>query len=274
MRSLIAFIKVMIIALAAFSVAVLQPFLMLCFFWKEKEPVWFLPHVFHTIACFVTKTTIEVKGEDAYKQYKDATILYASNHTSYLDIIVIGSWLKGFFVAKSDIASWPVFGFLAKLQGTIFVERRPSAAKGQKEMLLDYARRGEHLLIFPEGTTTNGVDVYPFKSSLFGAFIDPSIERDVIVQPICLSYTHIDGHVIEGEERDEVSWYKEEHELMPHLWDFLKHKSVKVTLTYLAPIPLNKQANRKQIANTCFEQVQKTHIKALEACLNQQKTIG
>ncbi len=266
MRSIAACFKILVIAFMALSVALLQPFMLLVFFWKEKKPVWFFPHIFHRVACLVTGVKLIRHGRDTYLDNKNATILYASNHTSYLDIIVIGSWLRGFFVAKSDIAGWPVFGFLARLQGTIFVERRPSAAKGQKEMLLNYVRRGENLLIFPEGTTTNGIDVYPFKSSLFGAFMDDSIKKDVIIQPVSLSYTHLNGAVIKGEERDLVSWYKDEHELMPHLWAFLKHKHLEVHLTYLDPIKVKAEHNRKDLANQCFEQVKLTHEQTLKAC--------
>ncbi len=260
----IAILKTLGLVFIATSIAIIQSLFMFALFWKDKRPVWFFPQLFHRLACLISNIKITYHGTNARYQYPNTSILYASNHTSYLDIITLGSFLRGFFVAKSDIASWPVFGFLAKLQGTIFVERRPSAAKGQKEVLLNYVRNGEHLLIFPEGTTTNGWEVYPFKSSLFGAFIDESIGKPAIIQPISITYTHLDGHIIQGDERDLISWYKPEHELIPHLWAFFKHKSLKVDITFLPPIEVKKGDDRKDLAKRCFEEVNKTHTRTLK----------
>lgn len=250
--SIKAIIKGICLALMALLVTVLQLSYFTLFFWQKNKAYWIFPSLFHKVACFVIGLKIDIEGEDARKNNPDAAILYASNHTSYVDIVAIGSRLKGMFVAKSDIAGWPIFGFLAKLQGTIFVERRPNAARKQKEMLSEFVKDGYNLTIFPEGTTSLGVDVLPFKSSLFGAFIETSEDNDIYVQPVCLTYTHLDGKALDAQTRELVSWYREEDSLIPHLSRFLKHGKMRAKLSYMPPIKLSKDLSRKEIASQTF----------------------
>ncbi|MBK66851.1 MAG: 1-acyl-sn-glycerol-3-phosphate acyltransferase [Rickettsiales bacterium] len=264
MRVLLASLKALLIALSALIVTVLQLSYFTLFFWSDNKKIWFFPSLFHKTACKIVGIKVEFEGEDFGKIHKNKPLLYASNHTSYLDIVVIGSWVKGMFVAKSDIASWPIFGFLAKLQGTIFVERRPSAAKKQKEELENYVAKGSHLVIFPEGTTSLGTDVLPFKSSLFGAFMGENTDKDVYIQPISLTYTHMDGTPLDDERREIIAWYREDESMIPHLWRFLRHGKMKAKLTFSDPIKIENNADRKELAQISWQAVQMTNANSIK----------
>ena len=95
--------------------------------------------------------------------------LFLSNHVSYFDITVLGALIDGSFVAKSEVAGWPLFGMLAKLQRTVFVVRRQGQAGAQRDAVAERLTRGENLIVFPEGTSGDGTRALPFKSSLLAA---------------------------------------------------------------------------------------------------------
>jgi 1-acyl-sn-glycerol-3-phosphate acyltransferase len=108
----------------------------------------------------------------------DKPALYVANHISYLDVFVLGKVLRGSFAAKSEVASWPVFGSLAKLGSTLFLERNPWRAAKQIEMVRGHLQQRGSLIMFPEGTSGAGTQVMPFRSSLFAA------ADNVTVQPV------------------------------------------------------------------------------------------
>ena len=149
----------------------------------------------------------------------DRTVLYVANHTSYLDVFVLGAVLRGVFVAKSEVASWPVFGAMARLQNTLFLERRPRFAGTQVDTLRAHLAAGHNAIVFPEGTSTVGTYVAPFRSSLFEA------ARDVVVQPITVAYVGRDGAPLTAAERDRFAWYLPDPERAPNTPNqpFLKH---------------------------------------------------
>lgn len=112
-----------------------------------------------------------------------------ANHASWLDIFALNALDRIYFVAKHEVAGWPGIGWLARATGTVFVERRQSAAKVQKDMLMDRLEKGHRLLFFPEGTSTDGRRVLDFKPTLFAAFFDEAHRDDLWVQPMTVIYT-------------------------------------------------------------------------------------
>lgn len=111
-----------------------------------------------------------------------------ANHASWLDIFTMRSAAQIFFVAKEEVASWPLIGFIARNTGTTFVARRRSEAKRQEAAFLERFRRGDRLLFFPEGTSSDGLRVLPFKSSLFAAFVSEEARATAWVQPMTTIY--------------------------------------------------------------------------------------
>lgn len=111
-----------------------------------------------------------------------------ANHSSWIDVVALQAATRVFFVSKAEVAGWPVIGAVGRAIGTMFIERRPVEAGRQTEALHRRLARGDRLAIFPEGTSSEGGRVLPFKSSLFGVFFAPDLRADIEVQPVTLAY--------------------------------------------------------------------------------------
>ncbi len=111
-----------------------------------------------------------------------------ANHASWLDILALNAAARVFFVAKSEVATWPVIGALARLIGTVFIRRDRAEAKSQQLIFESRLRAGHRLLFFPEGTSSDGTRILPFKSTLFAAFFTPELRPLVHIQPATVSY--------------------------------------------------------------------------------------
>jgi 1-acyl-sn-glycerol-3-phosphate acyltransferase len=111
-----------------------------------------------------------------------------ANHASWLDIMVLQSATHVYFVAKAEVSRWPVIGFIGRSIGTMFIERRTTQARIQTAALNERLKRGDLLCIFPEGTSSDGQRVLPFKSSLFAVFFEPDLIDTLWVQPVSIVY--------------------------------------------------------------------------------------
>lgn len=111
-----------------------------------------------------------------------------ANHASWLDIVVMMRAIRVFFVSKSEVAAWPVIGAIGRAIGTMFIDRRPVEARRQTEALHARLIRGDRLCIFPEGTSTDGARVLPFKSALFAVLFAPDLRDRLWVQPVTILY--------------------------------------------------------------------------------------
>lgn len=182
-------------------------------------------------------------------------VLYVSNHISYLDIPVLSRRVDAAYVAKSEVAGWPLFGLIARLTGTIFVSRRSAEARAQRERVRAHLGAGGNLLLFPEGTSTDGTGVAPFKAVLFDIAGISGPESGVVVQPISLAYTRsVDGTPLIGPYRDLYCWYAD-MTLLPHLLRVLGLPGVEVVIRYHPPVQPADFANRKELARHCEERI-------------------
>ncbi len=182
---------------------------------------------------------------------------YACNHVSWLDILVIQSILDISFVAKSEVKTWLGFGFLARIVDTIFVDRRAIAAKTQQVDLKRALQAGKSLCFFPEGTSTDGSHVLPFKSSLFEVFI--SLEKPnnlaTLVQPVSLMYSHSDI------ENPSIFGWWGDMKLIPHIFNVVATvRSGKVEIIFEQPLDAKKIGNRKRLASAAEEAIRKNFI--------------
>ncbi len=133
--------------------------------------------------------------------------LFVSNHVSYFDIMVYGSIIPGSFVAKAQVARWPLFGWLAKLQRTVFVERRGQRSLDSRDDMAVRLERGDNLILFPEGTSDDGNRVLPFKSALFSVAEQPPRGQALVIQPVSIAYTRLDGVPMGRYLRPLIAWY-------------------------------------------------------------------
>lgn len=169
-----------------------------------------------------------------------------ANHCSWLDIFSLNARKRVYFVSKSEVAGWPGIGWLARATGTVFIDRDPKQAKAQRALFEDRLHAGHKLLFFPEGTSSDGIRILPFKSTLFAAFFTPELRSEMYIQPVTLSYRAADG-----EDPRQYGWWGE-MDFAPHLLQTLTARAQgRVTVTYHAPLKVADFDSRKDLASTC-----------------------
>jgi len=117
-----------------------------------------------------------------------------ANHAGWIDIFTLLTGDGPHFVSKADVAGWPLVGWLSRQIGTVYIDRRRSGARQQTNQLIEKLSSGARLCFFPEATSTDGLDVVPFKTTLFAAFYDPALPEDAVIQPVSLRYHAPPGH--------------------------------------------------------------------------------
>ena len=220
---------------------------------RRKIPVWF-----HGACLRVMNIEVRLSGAD----FISGPGLIVSNHISYLDIPVLGATIPGCFVAKSEVAGWPLFGFLARLQRTVFVRRQRSQAGKQRDQIAKRLEEGELLILFPEGTSSDGNRVLDFKSALF-AVADREINGEPLkVQPISIACTRLNNTPMQRSDRDLYAWYGD-MDLAPHLWQFLGLGKVTVEVVVHQPMSLKQAGSRKELSQAAQAAVTAGHSEAI-----------
>jgi len=207
----------------------------------------YMPVVFHKSALKLAGVRLMVSGTLP----KNRPLLLVSNHVSWLDIVVLGAFAPLSFVAKSEMLSWPVFGKLAQMQRTVFIQReRRRQSADQANAIADRMAEKEIMVLFPEGTTTDGNGLSPFKSPLFEAVriaLASSPVEEAIVQPVAIDYSHIHGLPIGRAERPHVAWTGDLG-LAESLFPIIKTGALDVTIHLGEPIVFTEQSNRKIVS--------------------------
>lgn len=165
-------------------------------------------------------------------------VLFAANHVSWLDILVIGGAAPTAFIAKNEVERWPVIGWLADLNDTIYVARTARRqARHQADRLRAALDAGRSVSFFPEGTTEGGHQVLPFRASLFGSLYPPM--EGVLVQPVALDY---------GELTHDIAWVGEESTGANARRVMRDYRRIPVTVRFLDPIDPHAAGDRKALA--------------------------
>jgi 1-acyl-sn-glycerol-3-phosphate acyltransferase len=196
-------------------------------------------------------------------------VLMVANHTSYLDILALGGIARVSFVAKSEVATWPLFGTFARLQRTVFVQREHRAKTGEAAAeIRNRVLEGDALVLFPEGTSSDGNRVLPFKSALMGA-AESQIGADadgkpiyVPVQPVSITYVGLHGIPMGRENRPLFAWYGD-MELVDHLWEGLKTGPVDVVIEFHPPLTVDMVGGRKKLAAIVEQTIRSGQTRAL-----------
>lgn len=209
------------------------------------------PHWYHKRVCRLLGIRLRVEGEVV----RDKPVLIVANHTSWLDIPVLSAVAPLSFVAKKEVGTWPFVRTLARLQRTVFVDRTRRTAVGEtaSEMLSRLAD-GDALVLFAEGTSSDGNRVLPFKTSLFAAAKPGRKTADqagagagAVVQTLAIAYTHVHGVPLSRSDRPLIGWYGD-MEMAGHAWTLLKSGPIDVRISIGAPVPLDDFADRKHLA--------------------------
>jgi lyso-ornithine lipid O-acyltransferase len=205
-----------------------------------------LPIFYHRWCCRMLGFRVHLIGRPTAER----PVLFAANHVSYTDITILGSLIPGSFIAKAEVADWPFLGWLAKLQRTIFVDRQILNAATQRDAICERLVAGDALILFPEGTSGDGNRPLPFKTALFGAAEKRGDVGPVVVQPVSLAYTRLNGIPIGRSFRPFFSWYGAMG-LVPHLWRMIGLGMVEVVVQFHPPTFLADCGSRKALAGYC-----------------------
>jgi 1-acyl-sn-glycerol-3-phosphate acyltransferase len=186
-----------------------------------------------------------------------------------LDICVISALSPVVFVAKSEVAGWPILGWLARLQRTVFINRKARHRTGEATAeIADRLLDGNAVVLFAEGTSSEGTRVLPFRSALVGAVHhalgDGTHHTHVNVQPMSIAYLRFGGVPIGRGLRERVAWYGDA-ELMPHLLQMLSFGAVDVTVSWGEATAYDLSADRKAIARDAEQSVRRMTAAALRA---------
>jgi lyso-ornithine lipid O-acyltransferase len=209
-----------------------------------------LPVFYHRWCCRILGFRVSRIGMPTTER----PVLFAANHVSYIDIEILGSLIPGSFIAKVEVADWPFFSWLAKLQRTVFVDRRVRSTVLQRDAITERLAVGDVLILFPEGTSGDGNRVLPFKSALFSAAEGRRNIAPVVVQPVSLAYTRLDGMPICRLCRPFVAWYGT-MDLAPHLWRLLGLGTVEAVVEFHPPTFLADCGSRKALARYCYARI-------------------
>lgn len=203
-----------------------------------------IPTLYHRILLRLIGVRVQVRGAPAAER----PLLILANHSSWLDIPVLGSLTPLFFVAKSEVAGWPLIGLLARFQRTVFVDRQRRHATGSVNR--EIAARlgaGDPVVLFAEGTSSDGNRVLPFRTALVGAAREAFAAGEaVVVQPLAVAYVRLQGLPMGRRHRAVAAWFGD-MDLAPHLMDVLRHGAIDVEVSFGAPVRLDAAHDRKEV---------------------------
>lgn len=177
-------------------------------------------------------------------------VLFISNHSSWADIPVLGGVLDGCFVSKADVARWPVVSTIARLGRTVFVTRQRGATARESEAMRGRLAQGDNLVLFPEGTSSDGSRVLPFRSAFF-AVADGHGPNRPLIQPVSLVYDRLGGLPTGRASRPVFAWYGD-MDLAPHFWRLGQQSGLRVTVLLHAPLDPARFADRKALCQAAW----------------------
>lgn len=222
-----------------------------------------VPYYYHRFICWLLNVRVHASGEIA----RDRPVLLISNHISWLDIIVISTLAPLHFIAKREVADWPFFGILAKLQRTLFVDReRRTSVKDTAQEIAGRLRAGERIVLFAEGTSSDGNRILPFKSALIGAAALAAEEGGdgAEIQTLALAYTRVHGVPMGRLTRTNIAWYGD-MDMVSHVWGLLRQGPLDVQVRVSAPLRLENIRDRKKLAAISEAQVRRNFAEMLTA---------
>jgi 1-acyl-sn-glycerol-3-phosphate acyltransferase len=215
-----------------------------------------IPQLWHRIVLRAVGMRVTVHGKPA----PERPLMLASNHISWTDILVVSSVDRECFIAKSELGGWPIFGTLARLQRTVFVERDRKRKSGeQASELAQRLAAGDVMVLFAEGSTSDGNLIMPFKSTLFGAaeiaIREHAVDR-VWLQPVAITYTRVHGMPM-GRQHRSLAARIGDMELIPHFAAILREGAIDVDLRFGEPSEFNAESDRKLVTRAMEGEVRR-----------------
>ncbi len=241
------------VALTAFMLWTLplMPVQLLLVLTRTRVAGW-LPVFYHRTVCRIVGISIDIRGEPS----RARPTLYVSNHVSWADIPILSAILPISFIAKHEIATWPFFGWLAWLQRSVFIERKARRTADQRDAMVVRLEEGDSLVLFPEGTSGDGIHVLPYKSAFF-ALAEKRIDgRPLTVQPVSITLSKLDNLPVGRRSMSIYAWIGDQ-DLVPHLWRFLKTGHSTIVVEFHPPVTIDQFRSRKDLCAHCRLETQR-----------------
>lgn len=181
----------------------------------------------------------------------DRPVIYVSNHSSWVDVPVVGGVLDGCFVAKGDVAGWPIVGTIARLGRSVFVTRQRGSTVRERDTMQGLLSGGDNLILFPEGTSSDGSRVLPFRSSFFSV---AQSEAQPIIQPVSVVYDRLGGLPTGRANRPVFAWYGD-MDIASHAWRLARCSGLRVTVLLHAPMDPARFPDRKALSHAIWRTV-------------------
>jgi 1-acyl-sn-glycerol-3-phosphate acyltransferase len=185
-------------------------------------------------------------------------LMLAANHISWADITVMAAVADVSFIAKSEMSDWPIFGWFARMQRSVFVERQRRRKSGEQAgEVANRLARGDVMVLFAEGTTSDGNIMLPFNTTLFGAasmMLTETHHDAMWIQPVAIAYTRLQGLPMGRQFRGRAAWIGDE-DLIPHLGALMREGAIDVEVHFGEPMPFTARSSRKQVAKTAEQRV-------------------
>jgi lyso-ornithine lipid O-acyltransferase len=208
-----------------------------------------MARLYWAIVCRILGLEVRVIGQPATGRGRP--VVFVSNHSSWLDIPAIGGTLDGCFVAKSDVANWPLVSTIARLGRTLFVSRQRATTGRERQEMQERLAQGDNLILFPEGTSSDGSRVLPFFSPFFAI---AEGEPRPLIQPVSLVYDRLAGLPVGRASRPVFAWYGD-MALAPHFWHLAQWRGMRATVLLHTPLDPAEFASRKALSQAAWTAV-------------------
>jgi lyso-ornithine lipid O-acyltransferase len=219
-----------------------------------------IPCWYHRLILFLLGIRVTMRGVPTAER----PLLLVANHSSWIDILVLSAVTPLKFIAKSEVAGWPLFGLFARLQRSVFVDRskRQATVEVNREIASRLAE-GDPVVLFGEGTSGDGNRVMPFRTALLGAMHQALGEHGRgFLQPVSVSYTRLHGIPMGRQHRAHAAWYGD-ISLVPHLVRVFRTGAIDVVVTFGTPVAVEAGADRKAMALSLEQAVRRMNAAAL-----------
>ena len=182
-------------------------------------------------------------------------VVFVSNHSSWVDVPVLGGRLDACFIAKEEVARWPLIAWIARLGRTVYVRRRRASTARERDDIRVRLAAGDNLFLFPEGTTSDGSRVLPFRSALFSVFA-PAAEGTLppLLQPVSVVYDRLAYLPAGRATRPLFAWYGD-MDIASHFWRLAQHRGLRATVLLHAPLDPAAFPSRKALAQATWQAV-------------------
>ena len=200
--------------------------------------------------CSLLGLDVRVIGTPAQRQ-DGRPVVFASNHSSWLDVLVLGGVVEACFIAKADVARWPVIQTIARLGRTVYVSRRATSTGRERDDMRARLDAGDNLILFPEGTSSDGSRVLPFRSAFFSIVEG---DRPPLIQPVSIVYDQLAGLPMGRASRPVFAWYGD-MDLGSHFWRLAQHRGLRATVLLHTPVDPAAYSSRKALSQAIWQTV-------------------